>query len=256
MLFSYNDLRKFAIEAKDGRKGRAKDLYFDDETWRVLYAVTASGFHFNRQEGLIKSTLLGVPDVETQTLPISLTKEQLDDAENPEAHAPVSAQRERDIRQRQFEFWPTLMMGAPGAAYTPMLAERQLLAGGEYVERDLARAPEPVDDPHLRSLEEVWGYGIEARDGALGSISDFLLDPDGWRIRYIVVDTGSWLPGRQVAIRPDWVSDVSWEGQSVAVRANRQELSDAPEVSKIEELERSDAHLAVAPYGAYAGFGP
>lgn len=256
MLFSFNDLRQFEIEAEDGRNGRAKDLYFDDESWRVLYAVTASGFLFNRQEGLVKSTVLGEPDADTRTLPVALTKRQLDETEAPDSHAPVSAQRERDIQRRQFDFWPTLMMGTPGAVYTPALAERQLHAGGAFVERDLEKAPEPVDDPHLRSLDEVRGYAIEATDGPIGSISDFLLDPDGWKVRYIVVDTGNWLPGRQVAIRPDRVSDVRWEGQSIVVRSSKQEVADAPELSQIDELERSDAHLAVAPHGAYVGFGP
>lgn len=254
MLISYNDLRQFAVEARDGRKGHTEDLYFDDQNWRVRYAVTGSGFLFTRQQGLVKSTLLGEPNVKTQTVQVSLTKQQLDEADSPEAHPPVSEQREREMQRRHFEFWPPLMIGAPGAAFTPAIAERQLFAGGTAAERSLEEVPEEPEDPHLRSLNELSGYAISAADGDIGSVSDFLLDPDGWKILYIVVDTGTWLPGRQVAIKPDWISDISWAGQSLVVNASKEEVSQAPELSQLDELERSDAHLVIAPYGAYGGY--
>lgn len=253
MLLSYNDLRHFAIEAADGRTGHAEDLYFDDETWRIRYLVTGTGFLFTRRQGLVKSTLMGRPDLETRALPIALTKEQLDEAEDPEVRPPVSEQRERAIRQSQFEYWPPLMLGVPGAAYTPAIAEHQLF-GGPAAEEALDEASETDEDPHLRSMAEMLGYSIGARDGEIGSVVDFLLDPDDWRIRYIAADTGTWLPGRQVVIRPDWVLEVSWADQSVALGETKEAVEQAPELSQLDELERSNAALAVAPYGAYGGF--
>jgi hypothetical protein len=253
MLISYNDLRQFAVEATDGRKGHATDLYFDDESWQVRYAVTESGFLFTKQEALVKSAVLGEPDIDSRTLPVSLTKEQLEEADSPDAHPPVSEQREREIRLHQLEFWPPVMIGAPGAVYTPAIAEQQLRTAGKVTEQELEELAE-TEDSHLRSLDEMSGYAIQATDGDIGVISDFLLDPNGWKIRYVVVDTGNWLPGRQVAIKPDWVSRVSWVDQSLVVNVSKEEVSDAQELSEIEELERSDTHLAVAPYGAYGGY--
>lgn len=256
MLVSFKDLRQIAIEATDGREGRATDFYFDDESWQVRYAVTESGFLFTRREGLVKATLLGAPDLTTRTMPVAVTKQQLEEAERPGAHPPVSERKARDIRRRQLEFWPPLMVGAPGAAYTPLLAERQLVAGDVEAGQDTEAPPVAPEDRHLRSMDEMSGYAIMATDGEIGSISDFLLDPDGWTIRYIVVDTGNWLPGRQVAIKPAWVSAISWSGQSIVVGVSREEVSDAAELSQIDELERSDAYLAMAPFGAYAGSVP
>jgi uncharacterized protein YrrD len=256
MLISFNDLRQFTIEASDGRKGHTTDLYFDDDSWQIRYAVAESGFLFTKQQSLLKSTLMGEPSIEKQTLSVSLTKEQIDEADSPDAHPPVSEQRAREIRLSQLEYWPPLMIGAPGAVYTPAIAEHQLRTGEKVTDRKLEEELGELEDPHLRSLHEVSGYAIQATDGEIGSISDFLLDPDGWKIRYLVVDTGKWLPGRQVAIRPDWVSHISWDGQSIVVNVSKEEVSGAPELSQIDELERSDTHLALAPYGAYAGFGP
>jgi hypothetical protein len=46
------------------------------------------------------------------------------------------------------------------------------------------------------------GYAIEASDGRLGTVSDFLFEDTSWMIRWLVVDTGHWLSGRKVHLPP------------------------------------------------------
>ena len=48
------------------------------------------------------------------------------------------------------------------------------------------------------------GYAIEASDGRLGTVSDFLFEDTSWMIRWLVVDTGHWLSGRKVLLPPPW----------------------------------------------------
>ncbi|MDZ4840616.1 MAG: PRC-barrel domain-containing protein [Hyphomicrobium aestuarii] len=43
---------------------------------------------------------------------------------------------------------------------------------------------------------------IHATDCLLGTVSDFLVADDSWRVKWLGVDTGGWLPGRKVLIRP------------------------------------------------------
>jgi hypothetical protein len=40
------------------------------------------------------------------------------------------------------------------------------------------------------------GYGSRATAGSNGQINDFLFGEKAWTIRWTVIDTGSWLPGR------------------------------------------------------------
>ena len=54
----------------------------------------------------------------------------------------------------------------------------------------------------LWDMSVVKGYAIEAIDGQLGTVSDFLLDDENWIIRWLVVDTGDWLSGRKVLLPP------------------------------------------------------
>lgn len=46
----------------------------------------------------------------------------------------------------------------------------------------------------LRSVKGMIGYPIEATDGVVGKVKDALFDDRHWRLRYDVVDTGTWLP--------------------------------------------------------------
>src|SRR3546814_13431113 len=55
----------------------------------------------------------------------------------------------------------------------------------------------PRGDPNLRSAVEVEGYHVAASDGEIGHIDDFLVDDTDWSLRFLVIDTRNWLPGRK-----------------------------------------------------------
>jgi hypothetical protein len=53
----------------------------------------------------------------------------------------------------------------------------------------------------LRPASDFKGLTIAAVDGDLGSVADLYFDDLRWTVRYLVVDTGTWLPGRRPARR-------------------------------------------------------
>jgi hypothetical protein len=54
----------------------------------------------------------------------------------------------------------------------------------------------------LWTASGIKGYAILAIDGTIGTVSDFLFDDDSWLVRWLVVDTGTWLSGRKVLLPP------------------------------------------------------
>ena len=54
----------------------------------------------------------------------------------------------------------------------------------------------------LWNASAIKGYAIEASDGDIGTVSDFLFDDVSWQVRWLVVDTGNWLSGRKVLLPP------------------------------------------------------
>ncbi|NIP43384.1 MAG: PRC-barrel domain containing protein [candidate division Zixibacteria bacterium] len=90
----------------------------------------------------------------------------------------------------------------------------------------------------LRRVKELLGYEIEASDGKFGKVDDFLFDDEGWTIRYLVIDTGKWLPGRKVLISPLSLGKPDWTGRVFPVELTKQQIEDSPPMEKDEPVSR------------------
>ncbi|MDP3614800.1 MAG: PRC-barrel domain-containing protein, partial [Rubrivivax sp.] len=62
----------------------------------------------------------------------------------------------------------------------------------------------------LRSTQDLQAFSIGATDGRIGDIRDFYFDDRAWVVRYLVVDTGTWLSSRLVLISPIALGRPSW----------------------------------------------
>jgi hypothetical protein len=99
-------------------------------------------------------------------------------------------------------------------------------------------------DPDLRSTHDVSGHHVEASDGEIGHVEDFLIDDETWAIRYLIVDTKDWLPGKKVLISPKWIERVSWSEKQVVVDLTREAIRQAPEYTDSPPLTR-DQEIAL-----------
>jgi len=78
----------------------------------------------------------------------------------------------------------------------------------------------------LRRAREVIGHDA---DGDVGHVADLLIDDVSWAIRFLVVDTRSWLPGRQVLIGPDRLRWVDWAGRQIGLDLSRRQVETSPD---------------------------
>jgi hypothetical protein len=81
------------------------------------------------------------------------------------------------------------------------------------------------DDPAWADLDLV-GYEVEALDGEIGKI-DAASKEIG--MRYLVVDTGPWIFGRQVMLPAGLVERVEVTTKRVYVRRTREQIKNAPD---------------------------
>lgn len=95
-----------------------------------------------------------------------------------------------------------------------------------------------AEDRHLRSADEMDGYHIQARDGEIGHVEDFLLDAEKWAIRYLEAHTRNWWPGKKVLIASTLIEHVSWEQSKVFVDLLRNTIKEAPEYLPGERIDR------------------
>jgi len=93
-------------------------------------------------------------------------------------------------------------------------------------------------DHDLRSTDAVRGYCIQATDGEIGHVEDFIIDDETWAIRYLVVDTRNWWPGKKVLLSPQWIESVSWPESKVFVNLSREAIKQSPEYTEESLLTR------------------
>jgi len=263
MLRTMKDLQGYAIRATDGDLGHVKDVYFDDQQWVVRYLIVETGSWLASRKVLISPFAIGQPDWAGKVLPVSITKEQVKNSPDIDTDRPVS--RQHEMRYLGYYGYPSYWggIGPWGNGLTPSMmlmngAYGGLPAGENRAQsnRDTAGFEASRDqdgDPHLRSCKAVMNYHIKATDGDIGHVENVLIDEETWAIRYLVVDTSNWWLGHQVLIAPQWIREVRWFDNTVAVDATQQTIKDAPPYDAAIPLGR-DQETALYRHHGRAGY--
>jgi hypothetical protein len=232
MLRSAKQLTGYVLQAVDGEIGRCKDFLFDDYHWTIRYMVADTMRWLPGRKVLIPIVSLQPPDWASHRFPVSLTREQIKDSPPLDEAAPVS--RQYETQYHRYFAWPVYWGGVAAwgaSAYPPAFSKDQ---APEAIEE-----PDRIDDEQrLRSVQEVTGYHLEATDGNLGHVEDFIVDDETWSIRYLIVDTAKWLPGRKVLIPPTWAEEVSWLDSKVKVTLTREQVKASPEYDPTAPVNR------------------
>jgi hypothetical protein len=262
MLRSVNGLEGFTIGATDGTIGQVDDFSFDDQSWTIRYLVVDTGGWLAGRKVLISPIAIRQTDWANETLHLALSKSQIENSPGIETDQPVSRQHETDYyRFYGYPYywegpyrWGAASWPSGVLAGTPVDAERGPRVGADVTPgtptqmehedpwwtRDVleAREGQERNDPHLHSTSEVGEYYIHAIDGDIGHVEDFLVDEEAWAIRYLVVDTRNWWPGKKVLVSPEWISRVDWREAKVFVDMTREQIKNSPEYDPSAAVER------------------
>jgi len=90
----------------------------------------------------------------------------------------------------------------------------------------------------LRSIKQLYGDELRATDGEIGHIKDFYFDDQNWAVRYVVVDTGSWLSGRLVLISPHAFTNFDVDGVCRGVNLTRKQIESSPDFDSEKPVSR------------------
>ena len=242
-----HDLIGSAIRATDGALGSVKTFFFDDEQWVIRYMVVDTGTWLTGRQVLISPHSVRDTNWQHRTVDVSLTREQVKGSPDVDLHRPVS--RQHELQHAVYYGYPyywgqPILWGAAG--YPGALEAPRSRSEIEEAERQLgARA----GDSHLRDASKVKGYRIQASDGEIGHVDDFMIDEASWAIRYMVVDTSKWWSGRRVLIAPTWIREVSWEESAVFISVTRDQVKRSPEYDPAGDVARGYEEDLYSHYG-------
>ena len=235
MLREAGKFEAIEVRASDGVIGRVADLLFDDRFWHIRYFVIATGDWLGGRRVLISPLAVPPNQGADDSLAVNLSRDQVRDS--PNVDATVNLTREHELSLREYYRWPpywgasiTLSGDVMPEALSPVSPPpEEDAAPGKSDEDPTPSEPEPPrDDAHLRGTRHVRGHSLVATDGEIGHVEDFLIDQAHWQIRYLVVDTRNWWPGKKVVIAPLWLRRVSWSEEKVFVDLSRNAVRASP----------------------------
>ena len=225
MLVAAKQLHRCSVEGTDGAVGTVKDLLFDGQLWKVRYFDVDTGQWLPGRRVILSPGAIQAVDYAARKLATALTTEQVKNSPPLESDLPVS--RQKEIELAQYYAW--------GAYWANIEAARE--------------ESEEGGDPNLRSTRNVSGYHIGATDGEIGHVEDFIIDDADWEIRYLVVDTRNWLPGRKVLIPPGWAQSIEWATQRVEVALARETIEKSPVYDPDTPINRQYEEVLYDYYG-------
>lgn len=82
----------------------------------------------------------------------------------------------------------------------------------------------------LRLSNDLLDLAIGATDGAIGDVKDLYFDDEAWAVRYLVVETGSWLFSRRVLLSPIAAGKADWTSKLLPVSLTQDQVKNSPDI--------------------------
>ncbi|CCE24249.1 PRC-barrel domain-containing protein [Methylotuvimicrobium alcaliphilum] len=229
MFNKVKTLKGYKLHSLDGEIGEVEEFYFDDRYWTIRYLVADTGNWLTGKRVLISPYALAAVNKEEQFITINLTKKQIEDSPSLDSDKPVSRQFEQSYYG--YYGWPMYWSG------TYMWGSYPYLVHDPEIWKEL-KQDEKEWDPNLRSTYDVMGHNIQATDGNIGHVEDFVIDDETWAIRYLIIDTQNWWPGKKVLVSPKWIERVSWSESTVFINLTCEAIKQSPEYTEESQLTR------------------
>ena len=200
MLRSGKKLIGFAVHAIDGKIGEIRDFIFDEKEWIVRYAEVDIGNWVSGKVVLLSSMILGPTAL--STIDTKLTIGQIEKCPTIDPHIMPTRKYEEELHN-YFDwnyYW----------AQQSDMSQYQI----SY---------------KLQRIKAIKGFRIKALDGEIGHLDDLLIDDIKWNVRYCVVNTGSWLPGKKVLVSPSWGGMIDDSASEIQIDVKQEKIRTAPQ---------------------------
>ena len=226
MLQSIKQLHGSKLGASDGDIGHVKDFYFDDQTWAVRYVVADTGNWLPGRQVLLSPHAIGGLHHAGNVLRVKLTRKKIEDSPTIESHKPVTRQHEEEYHR--YYGWPAYWLGYGmwGESGVSILEKPAKTLPGESAAANGLRPKRA--EAHLRSTQAVSGYHLQATDGIIGYVCDFIMDDKRWAIQQLVIKTGHRFTGNEVLIPVSKVDRISYDDSAVFVNLTKEAVEKSP----------------------------
>lgn len=104
----------------------------------------------------------------------------------------------------------------------------------------------------LRNVDDLYGFTLRITGANAGRVSDFLFTDRDLAVRYLVVDTGTWLTGRQILVGTEAVEPITlpmWEERKLFANLTQAQIENAPDIDTHSPISREQETELRSHYG-------
>ncbi len=240
MQRNLNMLLGSRLKGTDGEIGKLIDFYFDDLSWTIHHLILKTGSWFSERDVLISPEAVLHTHWEPGILPVRLTKDQMLKSPDIESDKPITTQQEIGIYGHNLwqPYWGN-------SFYTTGLWD--INAQAQSSDQNKVKTDNEKDERndykrHLCSTQFVTGLHIQARDGDIGHVIDFIFEDLTWQISHVAVDTHNWIGGKKVLIPVRNIKEIKWSESKVLVNEKVESIQNGLpfDHEKYEDTETED----------------
>lgn len=101
----------------------------------------------------------------------------------------------------------------------------------------------------MQGLKHMFGYEVQAKDGRIGKVEDFLVEEATWTVRYMAVRTGGPLSGERALTPIGCVSSSNVDRRTVEVAFSKAELEGMSPPANVQTVSAEMETILKALYG-------
>lgn len=229
-----SQLKTYFVEAIDGETGRVDDLYFHRGEWHIRYLLLRVAFEPEYRRVLLSTYSVQEVLTDRHVITLNLTRQQIRNSPETNVSQPIS--RPHEIELNQYYGWPADWLAA----------EQDVTPTGELsgrAERQQAGDIEEYTGAALQGCDEVTGvFRIQANDGEIGKITDFIVDDESWLLRYVIAEYADSRTG-YVILATDMVERIDWVDGHFYVDAFVKTIREIPDYDPAVPFQKQQERL-------------
>jgi uncharacterized protein YrrD len=242
MLRSIQDLLACSVTCPDGDLGKIDQIYFDVHSRRVRYLVIDTSAWGYGQKIWVPPCCVHQIDFSSKVVRLNLVQQKMLASPAIDMQGPISRLQEGKLVNYYGckPYWEETH--AQCASRYPSGAINST-AGGEPEghERMTLHTNAVNSSVHLLSTRQASGYTIEAVDGPIGHIRDFVFEDETWMIRYLTIDTHEWWQSEtEVLLSTESIDSIESAGFTISTTLGRDAIQNSPVYLDYVPLRRMD----------------
>ena len=221
MLHSINSLFGYELIGKDGTLGTVFDVLIDDSNWSTRYLLIDTGVWLPGKKLIIEPKVLQEPNTDSQTIPIKLDRSS------------VTKEIETLHGFDSYSWWEPSVHHSTATRTAPALAML-----GPTAEPIVRENEKDTDISTLHSLKTLIGQGVSVDKNRMGSVEDFILCTDDWKLPFLIATTRTWLPQKRVMVATTVIKRVVPLTRTIQLSLSKQAFESCPEYKPKTPINR------------------